>query len=67
MVPGARSGRAAPGDIGSEGEEGNSWMADPEEGLRSGARACNDPLRGICCKAHCRTAVAEIRHSIKKN
>lgn len=31
-------------------------MADPEEGLCSGVQACNDPLRGICCKAHCRTA-----------
>lgn len=31
-------------------------MADPEERLGSGVQACNDPLRGICCKAHCRTA-----------
>lgn len=31
-------------------------MTDPEERLCSGVQTCNDPLRGICCKAHCRTA-----------
>lgn len=56
-VRGAHWGRGALGGIGSEGEGGSPWMPDPEEGLHSGVQACNDPLRGICCKAHCRTAV----------
>lgn len=31
-------------------------MADSEEPLRSGVRACTDPLKSTCCKARCRTA-----------
>lgn len=56
-MTGARWGKGALGGIGSGDEGGNPSMADPEEGLRSGVQACNDPLRGICCKARCRTAV----------
>lgn len=48
-------GRGALGGIGSGDEGGSPWMADPEE--HSGVQVCNDPLRGICCKARCRTAV----------
>lgn len=51
-----RWGRAALGDTGSGDGEGSPSMAESEETLRSGAQTCTDPLRGICCKAHCRTA-----------
>lgn len=53
----AHWGRGVLGGIGSGDERGSPWMADPEETLGSGVQACNDPLRGICCKARCRTAV----------
>lgn len=41
---------------GFEDEEGSPLLADSEETPRSGVQTCNDPLRGICCKARCRTA-----------
>lgn len=55
-MTGAHWGKGAQGGIGSGDEGGSPWMADPEERLGSGVQVCNDPLRGICCKAHCRTA-----------
>lgn len=65
-MSGAHWGRAALGGIGSGGEGGSPWMADPEEGLRSGVQACSDHLRGICCKAHCHTAVESQRNKTVK-
>lgn len=44
------------GGTGFGDEEGSPSLADSEETPRSGAQTCNDPLRGICCKARCRTA-----------
>lgn len=55
-MTGAHWGKGARGGIGSGDEGGSPWMAGPEERLGSGVQVCNDPLRGICCKAHCRTA-----------
>lgn len=55
-MTGARWGRRALGGIGPGDVGGSQWRADPEERLSSGVQACNDPLRGICCKARCRTA-----------
>lgn len=54
-MSGDRWGKEEPGGIGSGGGGGSPWMADPEEGLRSGVQVCSDPLRGICCKARCHT------------
>lgn len=48
--------RATLGGTGFGGEEGSPSLADSEETPRSGVQTCNDPLRGICCKARCRTA-----------
>lgn len=48
--------RATLGGTGSGDEEGSPSLADSEETPRSGVQTCNDPLRGICCKARCRTA-----------
>lgn len=56
-MTGVRWGKGALGGIDSGDEGGSPLMAVPEKGLRSGVQACSDPLRGICCKAHCRTAV----------
>lgn len=51
-----RWSRATLGGTGFGDEEGSPSLADSEETPRSGAQICNDPLRGICCKARCRTA-----------
>lgn len=60
-MTGARLGRGARDGTapGGGGGGGSPWRADPEERRSSGAKACSDPLRGICCKAHCRTAEGE--------
>lgn len=55
-MTGARWGRGALGGIGPGDVEGSQWRADPEERLSSVVQACSDPLRGMCCKARCRTA-----------
>lgn len=70
-MTGARWGRAALGGIGSGDEGGSPWMADPEEGVRSGAQVCSDPLRGTCYKARCRTAagsaeISKTAHAISQ-
>lgn len=60
-----RWSRPALGGTGFGNEGGSPSMADSEEMLRSGVLTCNDPLRGICCKARCRTA-EETQKAIKE-
>lgn len=48
--------RVALGGTGFGDGEGSPSTADSEERPRSGVQTCKDPLRGICCKARCRTA-----------
>lgn len=47
----------AMGGTGSGGEGGSPWTDGPVGEPLMGLRACSDPLRGACCKAHYHKAV----------